>query len=211
MVVELFESHEREPATYGLVAADATSYSALHTSYANALAACDPGQRSKSLVATKNAARNGLKNAARLLAKRVEGTASVTDAQKIELGLNVRALPSPIPAPSNPPALDVVSVTGRIVRVRLHDSTDASRRGKPAGVAGATVFSFVGAAAPTDPGAWKFEGNTTRTTIDVLFPDSAAAGAVVWVTAFWRNERDLSGPACAPISTNLQFGVPMAA
>ena len=199
------------PTTYGLVAGDATAYSALHTSYASALAACDPGQRSKSLVATKNAARAALKNSARLLAKRVEGTASVTDAQKIELGLNVRAMPSPIPAPSNPPALDIVSVTGRTVRVRLHDAADASRRGKPAGVAGATVFSYVGAAAPTDPAAWKFEGNTTRTTIDVVFPDTVAAGAVAWITAFWRNERDLSGPACAPISTNLQFGVPMAA
>lgn len=199
------------PTAYGLDAADASSYATLHSSYSSGLAACDPGERSKTLVAAKNAARSALKNSARLLAKRVEGTASVTAAQKIELGLNVRAMPTPIPPPAHAPALDIVSVSGRTVRIRLHDSTGASRRGKPAGVAGATIFSYVGQTAPTDPAEYKFEGNTTRTIIDVVFPDTVAPGAVVWLTAFWRNERDQSGPACAAISTNIQFGVPMAA
>lgn len=199
------------PTTYGLVIGDATSYDGLHTAYADALGECDPGVRNKSAVAAKNAARTALKDSARLLAKRIDGTATVTDAQKIELGLNVRALPSPIPAPANPPALDIVSVSGRTVRIRLHDSLDASRRGKPAGVAGATVFSYVGPTAPTDPSDYKFEGNTTRTQVDIVFPDTVAPGAVVWLTAFWRNERDQSGPACAPVSTNVQFGVPLAA
>src|SRR4051812_434654 len=92
------------PTAYGLVAGDATAYAALHSAFATALAACDPGQRSKSLVAAKNTARDNLKTSARLLAKRVEGTATVTNAQKIDLGLNVRATPTPIPAPSDAPA-----------------------------------------------------------------------------------------------------------
>src|SRR5260221_10987595 len=59
------------PVPLGLTALQATAYAALHTSYATALAACDPGERSKSLVAAKNTARLALKTSARLLAKLV--------------------------------------------------------------------------------------------------------------------------------------------
>ena len=60
----------------------------------------------KAAVATKNQARANLKNSARLLAKLVEGTASVTNAQKLTLGLNVRAQPTPILALVAPGDLD---------------------------------------------------------------------------------------------------------
>jgi hypothetical protein len=199
------------PVSFGLTAAMATSYAALHAAYAAALAACAPGERSKTLVASKNAARASLKYSARLLAKLVDGTGSVTAAQKLELGLSVRHLPSPIPPPAFAPALDVLSVAGRVVRLRLHDATDAARRGKPPFVDGAAIFSYVGASAPADLGQWKFEGNTTRTRVDVLFPNAVAPGAQVWLTAFWFNERKQAGPVAAPVGTNLQFGIAMAA
>jgi hypothetical protein len=62
----------------------------------------------------------------------------------------------------------------------------------------------VGATAAADISAWKFEGNTGRTNVEVVFPSTVAAGAVVWLTAFWFNGRKQSGPACAPVSTNVQ-------
>jgi hypothetical protein len=137
---------------------------------------------------------------------------SVTDGQKLSLGLNVKASPSPIPVPSSAPGLDVVSVSAWTVKIKLHDSTSSAKRGKPPGVSGAAVFSFVGATPPTDIAAWKFEGNTGRTNIDVAFANTLAPGALVWLTAFWFNGRKQSGPACAPVSTNLQGGsVSMAA
>ena len=199
------------PTTYGLTAAQMTAYGTLHTNYATALAACDPGQRSKTAVAAKNSARSSLKQSARLLANIIDGQSTVTDAQKIDLGLNVRNAPTPTPAPADAPALDIVSVSGRTVSLRLHDATDASRRGRPAGVAGATIFSFVGATPPAGTAEWNFEGNTTKTNFDVVFPESVAPGTLVWLCAFWRNETDQSGPACSPISTNVQFGSAMAA
>lgn len=197
--------------SYGLTTAQATAYAALHAAYGSALAACAPGERSKSLVATKNTARTALKTQARLLALLVQGTASVTNAQKLDLGLTVRQAPSPVPPPAFAPALDIVSVNGRTVNIRLHDSTDASRRGKPAGVFGAAVFSFVGATPPDSTTEWTFEGNMGRTLVSVVFPDSVAAGAKVWLAAFWFNGSKESGPTCAPVSTNVQFGGLMAA
>ena len=200
------------PTAYGLTSTLATAYTALHTSFATALAACDPGTRSKSAVSTKNLARTNLKNNARLLAKLVDGTASVTNAQKLTLGLNVKASPSPIPAPSSSPALEVGTVTGWTVKLKLHDSTSGSKRGKPAGVSGASVFSFVGATPPNDMGSWTFQGNTGKTIVYVAFENTNAPGTKVWLTAFWFNGRKQSGPACAPVSTNLQGGsVSMAA
>jgi hypothetical protein len=200
------------PTTYGLTSAQATAYETVNTAYATALAACDPNSRNKSAVVAKNQARTNLKVAARLLANTINGTSTVTNAQKTALGLNVRATPTPIPVPSTSPALDVMSVAGWTVSVKLHASPAGNKRGKPAGVIGASVFSFVGADAPSDISAWKFEGNTGRTKLDVVFANTNAAGTKVWLTSFWFNGRKQSGPACAPVSTNLQGGsVSMAA
>jgi hypothetical protein len=200
------------PATYGLVAGDVTTYTALHNAYSTALAACDPSVRSKPAVITKNAARTALKNGATMLANKIYASPAVTDAQKTQLGMPPRTAPTPIPAPSSSPAIEVVSTTGWTVRIRLRDGGGASR-GKPAGTIGASVFSSVGATAPGDISEWKFEGNTGRVNkIDVTFPTTLAAGATVWFTAFWFNGRKQSGPASQPISANLPGGsVSMAA
>lgn len=193
------------PTAYGLTAALATAYSTAHTSFATALAGCDPSERSKVATEAKNQARTNLKTQARLLAKLVEGTATVTNAQKLELGLNVRAQPTPIPAPSVSPGIDIVSVSGRSVRLRLHDATTPRRR-KPAGVKGASVFSFIGTTPPGEAAGWTFEGSTTENVFDITFPEGTAPGTTVWMTAFWFNPTAQSGPAAEPISTMVQFG-----
>ena len=99
------------PTAFGLTSAIATQYGTLHDAFATALAACDPGVRNKAAVLTKNEARKALIAEARLIAKLVEGTASVSNAQKAELGLNVRATPTPIPPPATSPQVDIVSAT----------------------------------------------------------------------------------------------------
>jgi hypothetical protein len=200
------------PATYGLVTADVTTYTALNTAYSAALAACDPSQRNKPAVVTKNAARDALKTGATLLANKIYASPTVTDAQKVQLGIPPRSNPTPIPVPISAPAIDIISVSGCTARIRLHDAS-GSGRGKAAGTSGASVFSFVGTTPPTDITAWKFEGNTGRVTkIDIAFPTTITAGATVWFTAFWFNGRKQSGPASTPISTNMPGGsVSMAA
>jgi hypothetical protein len=118
----------------------------------------------------------------------------------------VRSAPSPIPPPADAPGLDILSVSGWTVKIKLHDTASSAKRGKPPGVTGASIFSFVGAEAPADIGSWQFEGNTGKTKGTVTFPNTLAAGAQVWITAFWFNGRKQSGPACAPVPTNLQGG-----
>ena len=194
----------------GLTSAQLTAFNTLVTGYQTSLAACDPGVRNKSSVLAKNTARTNLKNSARLLARIVDGQAAVTNATKALLGLNVRAMPTPIPPPAFPPQVDIVSVVGRVVKIRMHNSETGGRRGKPVNVKGAAVFSYVGATAPTDPTLYKFEGNTTLTVVDVTFPSTVAAGATVWITAMWFNERTQSGPAATPAQAVIQYGMSMA-
>ena len=169
------------------------------------------GVRSEPLTATKNAAKAQLLIIARELYAFVQDNTAVTDAAKIELGVVVKDFqPTPVPPPAEAPAIDILSVSGNTVRVRLHDAVDTSRP-KPAGVKGAAIFSHVGATPPATAQEWTFQGNTTKISIDVAFGAETPAGAKVWFTAFWFNTTALSGPAAAPISTNIAGGGAMAA
>jgi hypothetical protein len=197
-----------EAASIGILPAQATAYAALHTAFAAALeTATEPSTRTRSAVAAKDAAKAPLKAMARDLARIINAFPGITNAQRIDLGLNPRSgEASPINPPGESPVMEVVSANGRTLKVRLH-ALGSERRGKPEGVDGATVFSFVGAAAPADISQWKFEGSTTRTSFDVEFPPTVAAGSQVWLCAFWFNPRAQSGPACTPISAYLAGGV----
>lgn len=203
------------PTNYGLSASEASAYTALHdpfiAAYAAVVAARDSGTRSSSLVATKDLAKFNLVRYARELYADVQSSLTVPTARKIELGVRVRSAPSPRPAPATAPGIDVVSTVGNTIRLRLHDTADTHRRGRPVGVAGAAVFSFVGAAAPTAEADWTFEGNTTRTVVDVTFPDTVAPGSRVWFTAWWYNPRAQKGPVATAVGTNLPGGAAMAA
>ncbi|CAN0452562.1 unnamed protein product, partial [Ectocarpus fasciculatus] len=98
------------------------------------------------------------------------------------------------------PVLIVASVAGRVLDLRLRQ-VDSSRRGKPDGVAGAWLYSYVGETAPTDFALMKFEGGTTRTDPQLVVDADVAAGSKVWVSACWFNPKNQPGQACQPIAT----------
>ncbi len=206
------------PANYGTTAAVATQYNTLHTSFVDArdavAAARAAGLRSSPLCAAKDDAKLALLAFARPLYKTIQANVAVTDAAKIELGVVVPdRQPSPQPVPGFPPQLTIVSVNGRLVKIRLSDPAHPTHRRMPAGCDGATVMSFVGEEAPVDPAVYKYEGATSKTTVDVLFPESLAPGTQVWLTAFFFNERKQNGPACPAVGAVLNYGgsMPMAA
>lgn len=89
---------------------------------------------------------------------------------------------------------------------RLHEAGNPARRGKPAGVAAAGIFSYVGNSAPSDPSLYKFEGNVSRTVVDITFPATVAAGAQVWICAMWLNAKMQSGAGCQAVGATLAGG-----
>lgn len=195
------------PALYGLDAAQAAAYAAKNAVYEDTyVIAINPDTRTKSAVAAKNAAKKALKAMAADLAKVIDGTPTVTDAQKIDLGLNVRKAPSPVPVPTVRPGVDLVSSVNRTVTIHIHDSASSAKRGKPAGATAAWVYSFVGASYPSDPTLWDFQGATTKAKHEIVFANDLPGGTQVWVCAAWINGKQEAGPTSVPITTNLQGG-----
>ncbi len=203
---------------YGLTAAQAAAYTAVHdpfiTSYNAVVAAREAGVRSSPLVATKDQAKFELLRYGRELYSNVQASVTVSDARKIELGVHVKDVePSPQPVPSFAPGLSVVSINGRLVKIRLFDPAHPERKRMPAGVNGAIVMSYVGPTAPSDPSLYKMEGPTSKTTVDVLFPETALPGTQVWLCAMFFNQRKQMGFACIPVGAVINYAgsMPMAA
>ena len=198
-------------ASYGLTNSQATAFGSLNTALQSAYSdAVNPSTRTPVSIEAKTLALNAMRANAILLAKIIYATATVNDSQLVALGLLPRSSRSPVPAPSVAPDIDVVSVGGNTVRIRLHQA-GSTRRGKPVGVDGASVFSFVGSTPPDEMSEWKFEGVTAKTVVNIVFGPATVPGAKVWFTAFWFNERKQSGPAATPVGTNIPGGGAMAA
>jgi hypothetical protein len=89
--------------TYGLTTLQATSYQTLNDDYvAKYVLATAPETRTKATILDRNNSALLLKAKAAELAKIVEATPTVTDGQKANLGLSVRATPAPMPPPGTP-------------------------------------------------------------------------------------------------------------
>ena len=203
-------------AAVGLSAAQATAYNGLQVAFSDAWALANANAtRTPSSIETKDGAKDALisgPDGIRALVPIVQAFPGTTNAMRRDMGLTVRdSEPTPVPAPTLPPDLAVQSVLDRTVTFRLRDIQDTTRRGRPAGVDGATILMFVGDSPPGDPLGWTLLMNTSKTTLSIDFPPSIQPGAKVWLTAFWFNQRKESGPIASPVSVRLSDGLAAAA
>jgi len=192
------------PESMGETIASAAAYADVQAAFAMALAtAQEPSTRTRITVGEKRAAAKNLRKATGQIAKRIAGYPPITESQLLSLGFNVRKRPTPIEAPTVAPALRLVKVTGNTATFLLQDAAVPDSRRKPDGVASAVAFSHVGPDKPADPKAWEYRGGVTRNTFDLVFDPALPMGTEVFVTCCWRNERDMAGPACPPVSATL--------
>ena len=165
--------------------------------------ATEPSTRTKGTVSALHTALKAMRRIAGFVVKAVEANPNLTDQQRDDLGLRPRATPrKSIPEPKQSPFIKVKRVDGRTVHGELRQET--SRRGKPADVAGATIFTHVG---PTPPTAndWTFAQSITKTSFELTFGPSET-GDTVWISAFWQNAKDESGPTSPPTRVELPAG-----
>jgi hypothetical protein len=188
------------PTAFGLVAADATAFHALAADFSTRLeTATTPATRTKSAVAAKNTSKLALRAKAQQLVKIISAYPPVTDAQRIDLGLNVKdAVPTPVPPPATKPLL-AVDPDGTL---RIVDETMPDRRGKPAGASGAVVYAKIDGPAPLNPDDAKFAALATRTRVAVPLP-AGSNGKTLYVLAQWYNERGELGPVSNVASTTI--------
>jgi hypothetical protein len=137
-------------ASYGLSQAQAQDYAALNATYGAAfLLAQAPQTRTRSTLQDRNDAAIPLVAKAAELAKIIDATPTVTNSQKVALGLSVRATPSPMPPPGTPDRFKVTLLADGSVQSKW-------KANNPAGMTGVTYqiwrrfgsvgeFTFVGA------------------------------------------------------------------
>lgn len=201
------------PAAWGLDAATVGEYTTTQAEFAELMAKIDdPAQKTRAVVALKNAIRKSLVLATRQLTQRIQGSPAVSDAQCVEIGLPRRKAATPWPAPTTAPSLDIDAVTGRIVSARIHDAA-SGRRSKPAKVQGAVVLSYIGETPNDDLSKWNYQGTVSRARFDldfstVIIPPNGAVK--VWLTAMWVNAKH-TGNACSPVSVLLTSSLAQAA
>ncbi len=197
------------PLTFPLTAAQTLEYTTLHDLFISAYnAAKASGAKSKALCQAKDDAKLALIAYARELYGIIQAAPTVTNENKVLIGVVVRDNePSPQPAPALAPLVTALSVIGRVGRYKIADAAFPNSRRKPVNAIGATIMSATGPTPPAanDPG-WKIEGQTGKTQFLVQFPDSVAPGTACWVTAVWYNRRGEYSPACAPVQAYLQVG-----
>lgn len=138
------------PEAYGLVESQAAEYASLNAIYAASyLRALDPQQRTRGTVIDKNDVRARLRVMASDLAKIISGTAGVTSEQKLDLGLNVRAQPSPLPPPGKPDRFRVTLSGDGSVELAWKCKHPPGSRGTiyqvERRVGGQSAFTFLGA------------------------------------------------------------------
>lgn len=198
------------PGDVGLTAAQVDAFSALQSDFAARYAiARNPKTNSKANISNKNGARQRMlhgSGGAWEMVDIIQAHPGTTDSMRSELGLRISHKPSQVQRPGSAPKMSIVMMRGRMVTVRLGDAESPDRRGKPAGVLGATVLYWCGETPPSDACQWMFAMNTSRPEFDVEMPMSVPGGARVWLTAFWFNKRMQAGPLALEQHTRANAG-----
>lgn len=189
-----------DPTAYGLTLTESDDFTALNDAWVAAYnAAKNSPTRGELTIQQKNDAKAAMLPQLRSLGMFIQNRPATTNAQRVLLGLTVPVVePSPVPVPSSTPMILVEDRLDRSVTLRFKDRDNPDNDGKPEGVTGLTLFSYVGMEEPAEDADWKFETNTSRVTQTVTFPESVPYGSRVWFTAFWYNTKAESGPATYP-------------
>lgn len=191
----------------GLTIEQAAAYDTAQTAYATAYAAVqDDVTRSPTNIVIKNERREALVTLTQQMVNIIQAYPGTTDDMRSAMGITIRDnTTTPKPVPATAPVIIIKEVDAWTVSLRLQDVNSTSRA-KPKDVSGAAVFTYVGPTPPVDVADWKFEGNVTRTSTQVVFPSALEPGTTVWMTAMWFNPTAESGPAATPVSTKINWG-----
>lgn len=180
------------PTNYGLVAGDATAIVAVWTPWTAAYtAAINPATRTSATIATKDGARASAEAVVRPYAIRIRNNDAVSDALKIGVGVTVPSFPpTPIPAPTDAPALSIVQAIPLTQRLG-YKTVGAIGKAKPFGVIGVEIWRAIGVAPAVDPNQCEYNGVYTKSPLTQEF-DAGDQGKIVTYFARFITR---SGPA----------------
>jgi hypothetical protein len=129
-------------------------------------------------VEAKNVAKRAMIDEVRQAVKIIQAWPGMTDAKRSALGITIPdTTPTPVGAPTTTPTVRVRSVEGRLLNLQLKDP-GIERRGKPANVRGAWLYTHVGEDMPTFE-QMAFRGETGRNYTQVVMPADVPVNAKV--------------------------------
>lgn len=184
------------PATYGLMAADATTIAGEYTAWATAYAlVASPSTKTASTVSAKNSTKVSVLAIVRPYAQTISLNAGVSTGAKTAVGVNPRtSVPTPITAPTTTPVLTAQSTSTAGTILRYRDATASpSVKSKPYGVTQCQIFAMASATAITDPTLLDFQEVATKSPIQLAL-GAPAAGKTIYFAARWQTRKGLIGP-----------------
>jgi len=154
-------------------------------------------------VAARETLRDTIEGAIRPLVGRLQGTASVTDEQRENMGITVRSTTrSRVAAPTTRPVVTIDTRQRLEHTVIFVDESTPNTKAKPAGVQGCEIYTKVGGAPPADPSELKYLATDTRTPYVVDF-DGAQAGQIAYYMTRWVSTRGETGPWSQTVSATI--------
>jgi hypothetical protein len=194
-----------DPALYGLSVPDAAAVEAANDIFQAAyILATDPATRTAPTVAAKDVARASAEAVTRPYAVQVSRNASVTDANKLAVGVTVPSLvPTPIPAPVEAPIVGIQSATP-LNQLLTYSVAGVVGKSKPFGAIGTQIFRVVGVVAATDPAQALYDSTVTKSPFRQGF-DSEDQGKLVtyfarFITRSGSGGEAQPGPWSAPLT-----------
>lgn len=184
------------PATYGLTAPIAVIITAQSTAFDAALTlATDPGTRTPATVAAKDATRATAEATVRPYAVQVSLNSAVLDEDKVALGVTVRkTVPTPVPAPTTRPGVNITSLTPGVVRFNYSDVDLPAGKAKPPGTVGMQIYTSVGTEFATTPEQCSLQQVSTKSPGQLTF-SGADAGKKLTIYARWQTRGGPGGVA----------------
>lgn len=199
-----------DPQSLGLTPAQADAYDSAYTAMAYEMHLASSGStRTAAVVLQKSESTAALKSLARTLARIVRANPDVSANRRMQLGLDPgNRAATKILAPDASPDIQIKSVVGQRVTLRLYNTGEPSRSGIPRGTIGAQLFTCLSEDRPEADAFWQPQGLTSTARMMIEFPASIRPGAQVWFAARWLSPRLKPGPMSSPVSTRVQGGIP---
>jgi len=191
-------------AALGLTPNDIAPLTAAATGWTAAFPANETAQAAASAAAiSKDHARTTAETAARPLVQQLQASPLVTDAQRSQMKITVRATTrtrASVPATAPMAIVDTSQRLQHIIDFR--DSTSPKSKAKPAGVAGCEIWNKVGSPAPTDISQMAYVATDTATPYLAAYT-GAQAGQTACYWLRWVNPRGEKGPWSEPVSATI--------
>ena len=179
----------------GLDAAEIAEAISAQVAFADALAAqLEAINLAQAATATQKAAQADLKRRIRRLAKRVQSSPAISDADRLGMGLRLRDRnPTKSPVPATHPVLTIDTRYRLKHGLQVNDSGASGTRSRPAKTMGCEIWIAIGPEAPSSMEGFRYHGMATKSKYEVAF-DGAEAGKTAHYLARWLNTRGVPGP-----------------